>query len=153
MNMVWIRACIVSSFLHCYFFSIDCGRFNTYGTSKRGIAVLFAGEQTLQRFKDDEGTLIVVDEAILNLGGYSLSDPLSSFYHAKYCVMSSPHLWKHCLMLGAHLASILILFMGANLECLKCFGAMACKLAIDGDTIRTRSNFNPLVIWPDTASG
>ena len=45
------------------FFSVDCGRFNTYGTSKRGTVVLFAGEQILQRFKDDEGTLIVVDEA------------------------------------------------------------------------------------------
>lgn len=50
-----------------------------------------------------EISLVVVDEAILNLGGYTLSDPLPAFYPRQYCGTISHHLRKHCLLPDYHL--------------------------------------------------
>lgn len=96
-----------------------------------------------------EISLIVVDEAILNLASYTLSDPLSSFYPTQYCDTSSHHLRKHCLMPEVHLIrremfcmeNMLFCKAGAHMR------SLACMPGGSHDTIKTRSNFNPLAAF------
>ncbi|MCO5552714.1 hypothetical protein L7F22_006231 [Adiantum nelumboides] len=109
-----------------------------------------------------EISVVVVDEAILSLTDYVLSDPLSSFYPARHCYSLCHHLRKSCLMpdfdskrelLFLHRSQAFAFGQSCPLayfcEAAK-YRAMPCSLEAQAgstNTIRTRSNFNPLAAF------
>ncbi|MCO5551007.1 hypothetical protein L7F22_004502 [Adiantum nelumboides] len=96
--------------------------------------------------------VLVVDEAILSLTGYELCDPLSSFYPACHCYSPWHHLRKFYLMPDFDSKSKLLLLQRSGAcafgkRLARCMAHCSKELAGSIDTIRTRSNFNPLAAF------
>ncbi|KAI5085094.1 hypothetical protein GOP47_0001263 [Adiantum capillus-veneris] len=109
-----------------------------------------------------EISVVVVDEAILNLAGYALTDPLSSFYPARQCYSQWYHLRQSCLMPDFDSERELFFLQRSAFPVAYCCKAavpesmMLCSESLEAsacsmDTIRIRSNFNPLAAFvPDS---
>ncbi|KAI5082514.1 hypothetical protein GOP47_0002257 [Adiantum capillus-veneris] len=124
------------------------------------ISVKVTKENGGEAIGNAEVSLIVVDEAILNLDGYTLSDPLSAFYPAKHSYSLSYHLRNKCLMPDFHAKQEhrhrrMMLhrtsFRGERMVW-ESSRMASCSMQVrspsrNNTAIRTRSDFNPLATF------
>ncbi|KAH7352881.1 hypothetical protein KP509_19G068600 [Ceratopteris richardii] len=109
------------------------------------VSVKVTEEKSQAPLGNAEISIVMVDEAILHLGAYSLKDPLSSFYPECKDCHSSYHLREYCLMPGFHVRFSMPLI---EAQCFaNCFLQSARLHTENVNIARVRSNFTPLAAF------
>ncbi|KAH7352882.1 hypothetical protein KP509_19G068700 [Ceratopteris richardii] len=111
------------------------------------VSVKVTKEKSQAPMGNAEISIIMVDEAILHLGAYSVKDPLSSFYPEYKGFLSSYHLRGYCLMPDFHvrfsIPRIEKFYCLANYQSFQCTSLPAGNINI----ARIGSNFTPLAAF------